>query len=68
MPALFLAVIFLVQAISASFQQPQTPATGEVLTADAPRTTVEGNKFIAPAGWRIEVRGRATILTPPDLR
>ena len=65
MPALFLAVIFLVQAMSASFQQPP-PAAGEVLTADTPRTTVEGNKFIAPAGWRIEVRGRATILTPPE--
>ena len=65
MPALFLAVIFLVQAMSASFQQPP-PAAGEVLTADTPRTTVEGNKFIAPAGWRIEVRGRATMLTPPE--
>jgi CubicO group peptidase (beta-lactamase class C family) len=65
MPALFLVVIFLVQAMSASFQQPP-PAAGEVLTADTPRTTVEGNKFIAPAGWRIEVRGRATILTPPE--
>jgi CubicO group peptidase (beta-lactamase class C family) len=64
MPALFLGVMFLVQAISASFQQP--PAAGEVLTADSPRTTVEGSKFIAPAGWRVEVRGRATILTPPE--
>jgi CubicO group peptidase (beta-lactamase class C family) len=46
----------------------QTPAASasEVLTADTPRTTVEGNKFIAPAGWRIEVRGRATILQAPE--
>jgi CubicO group peptidase (beta-lactamase class C family) len=40
--------------------------TSEVLAADTPRTTVEGNKFVAPAGWRIEVRGPATILTPPE--
>ena len=50
------------QSSSAAFLQ----STGEVLVADTPRTTVEGNKFIAPAGWRIEVRGPATILTPPE--
>ena len=33
---------------------------------NAPRTTVEGNSFIAPAGWRVEVRGPATLLTPPE--
>jgi CubicO group peptidase (beta-lactamase class C family) len=53
----------------------QTPAgTGaeavqakpERLTADTPRTTVTGNKFIAPAGWSISVRGPATILEPPE--
>jgi CubicO group peptidase (beta-lactamase class C family) len=47
-----------------SNQSPAAPS--EVLTADTPRTTVEGNKFIAPAGWRIEVRGPATILEPPE--
>jgi CubicO group peptidase (beta-lactamase class C family) len=48
-------------------QAPATPA-GEVLAADAPRTTVAGNRFIAPAGWRVEVRGPATILEPPEGR
>src|SRR4029453_6455442 len=47
-----------------SSQAPAAPS--EVLTADTPRATVEGNKFIAPAGWRIEVRGPATILEPPE--
>ena len=47
--------------------QPPAPATaGELLAADTPRTTTEGNKFIAPAGWRIVVRGAATILEPPE--
>lgn len=38
----------------------------EVLTADSPRTTVAGNPFIAPAGWKITIRDRATILEPPE--
>src|SRR5687768_11539166 len=42
------------------------PATPEVLAADTPRTTVEGNKFLAPAGWSIAVRDRATILEAPE--
>ena len=41
-------------------------AAAEVLAADTPRTTVEGNKFIAPAGWSISVRDRATILEAPE--
>src|SRR5438874_4834933 len=40
--------------------------TGEVLAADSARTTVKGNRFTAPAGWRISVRGPATILEPPE--
>ncbi len=53
-----------------TLQQSATPATqsaaGEVLTADSPRTTTAGNAFIAPAGWRVEVRGQATLLAPPE--
>jgi CubicO group peptidase (beta-lactamase class C family) len=56
---------------------PVTPATSpadvgpiapppETMKADTPRTTVDGNTFIAPAGWKVEVRGQATILTPPE--
>lgn len=39
---------------------------GERLTADTPQTTVAGNTFIAPAGWRVVVSGPATILEPPE--
>jgi outer membrane murein-binding lipoprotein Lpp len=44
------------------------PASGAVerLTHDSPRTTTEGNAFIAPAGWTISVQGPATILEPPE--
>ncbi|HEX9161076.1 MAG TPA: serine hydrolase domain-containing protein [Thermoanaerobaculia bacterium] len=41
-------------------------AAQEVLTSDTPRTTVAGNTFIAPAGWKISVRDQATILEPPE--
>ncbi len=44
----------------------QAPAAPEVLAADSARTTVEGNKFIAPAGWSITVLDRATILESPE--
>src|SRR2546429_695917 len=33
------------------------------LSTDMPKTTVEGATFIAPAGWSIEVKGPATILS-----
>ncbi len=38
----------------------------EVLAADTPRTTVDGNGFVAPAGWSIRTDGRAVILTAPE--
>src|SRR5687767_3118642 len=47
--------------------KPKEPEpAGEVLAADTPKTTVAGNAFVAPAGWKIVVRGTATILTPPE--
>jgi CubicO group peptidase (beta-lactamase class C family) len=53
-----------------TLQQPAAPATtptvGEVLSADSPRTTASGNTFIAPAGWRVDVKGEMTLLTPPE--
>ncbi len=46
---------------------PAAPAPkAEPLAADTPKTTVEGNTFIAPAGWTVTVKGPATILTPPE--
>ena len=44
----------------------EAPPPVELLTTDTAKTTVEGNTFIAPAGWRISVRGPATILAPPE--
>src|SRR6266581_3617504 len=45
---------------------PATPAAAELLTRDTPKTTTEGNTFIAPAGWSIVVHGPATVLEPPE--
>jgi CubicO group peptidase (beta-lactamase class C family) len=64
------ASLFVVALLSAepgpnTLQQPAA-AANEALAADTPRTTVEGNTFVAPAGWRIQVRGRATILEAPE--
>ena len=36
------------------------------LAADTPAKTVEGNTFVAPAGWSLSVRGPATILEAPE--
>jgi CubicO group peptidase (beta-lactamase class C family) len=59
-------IVAVFQATGLTIPQTQAQSAGEVLAADTPRTTVEGNTFIAPAGWRIEVRGPATILAPPE--
>ena len=57
-----LIAVILVAALPVLAQ----PAPAAVLAADTPSTTVEGNKFIAPAGWSIAVRDRATILEAPE--
>ena len=36
------------------------------MDADTPTTTVEGNTFIAPAGWKLLVHGAATVLEAPE--
>jgi CubicO group peptidase (beta-lactamase class C family) len=36
------------------------------LPADTPSLTVEGNTFVAPAGWTLNVRGPVTLLEPPE--
>ncbi len=52
---------------SLSSPTPSTPSNvGEVLGADTPRTTSEGNGFVAPAGWSIKEAGPAVILTAPE--
>lgn len=40
--------------------------TTERVEVDTPKTTVNGNTFIAPAGWSVTVRGSATILEAPE--
>ena len=45
---------------------PDSSPVVDRLTCDTPRTTVEGNPFIAPAGWSLSVRGPATILEAPE--
>src|SRR5690606_1816474 len=42
------------------------PAEPETLAADTPRTTVDGNPFVAPEGWTLETKGAAVLLTPPE--
>ena len=44
---------------------PAPPAV-EHVTQDTPKTTTTGNRFVAPGGWSISVRGAATILAPPE--
>jgi CubicO group peptidase (beta-lactamase class C family) len=45
----------------------QEPATkGQPLVADTPSTTVAGHTFIAPAGWTVSVKGKATIVEAPE--
>jgi CubicO group peptidase (beta-lactamase class C family) len=41
-------------------------APAEAIAADAPKATVAGNTFIAPAGWTLRVRGTGTILEAPE--
>lgn len=50
---------------SAPAKAPAAPAP-ERLAADTPRTTVQGNTFLAPAGWSVRVKGPATILEAPE--
>ena len=41
-------------------------AKGKPLAADTPSTTVAGHTFIAPVGWTVSVKGRATIVEAPE--
>jgi CubicO group peptidase (beta-lactamase class C family) len=47
-------------------QSPEISTVGETLAADTPRTTADGNTFVAPAGWSIKIAGNASILTAPE--
>src|SRR5262245_48006531 len=60
------AVVALLTLQQAASSAPPKQAASEVLVVDSPRTTVAGNTFIAPTGWRVEVKGQMTLLTPPE--
>ena len=49
-----------------AFLAVQDAPASEALSADSPRTTVAGNTFIAPAGWKITVHDHATIVEAPE--
>ena len=46
--------------------KPASAQTPERLSADTPKTTVQGNSFVAPKDWSIRVQGPATILAAPE--
>jgi CubicO group peptidase (beta-lactamase class C family) len=64
--AILLLAVSALTSCSASSRQSSASGASEVLAADTPRTTVNGNTFIAPGEWKIEVRGQATILEAPE--
>jgi CubicO group peptidase (beta-lactamase class C family) len=64
--ALAVAVVALLTLQQAATSAPPKLAAGEMSAADSPRTTVAGNTFIAPAGWRVDVKGQMTLLSPPE--
>src|ERR1700739_509966 len=62
-----IAIAVIVTIVAGCSSRPATQALSEErLSADTPKTTVEGNTFIAPGGWGFVVRGPATILEAPE--
>jgi len=51
---------------SASANSAPAAGAAEHLTRDTPKSTTEGNAFIAPADWTVSSQGPATILQPPE--
>ena len=65
----FATGLLLEQALRASARPIINAASAqelEKISADAPKTTVLGNAFIAPKDWSIRVKGPATILEAPE--
>jgi CubicO group peptidase (beta-lactamase class C family) len=58
--------LIVAAAALASLPAARTDEKAERIAADAPKTTVAGNTFVAPAGWSLLVRGPATILEAPE--
>ncbi len=62
---LALVVIFSSYLVARVPQADGTQAA-ERLATDTPKTTVQGNAFIAPKDWSIRTKGPATILEAPE--
>lgn len=56
-------VLLLILSIPAFAQTAQAP---KPLAEDTALTTVAGNAFMAPAGWTVTVKDRATIIEAPE--
>lgn len=66
-----LALLLLASCVALGQTQPSSlpgasPQPAERLAADTPKTTVNGNTFIAPKDWLLTVKGPATILEAPE--
>ena len=51
---------------AAAAPQGASAKAAQALAADTPSTTVAGHTFIAPAGWSLSVKGKATIVEAPE--
>ena len=66
------ALVAVCLFVPTSCERADAPGEGAIgsapehITADAPKETVEGATFIAPADWTFSVRGPATILEAPE--
>ena len=62
-----LVLAFVVCRPASAADTPAVAANApQTLTADTPRTTVDGNAFVAPAGWSLDTKGPAVVLTAPE--
>lgn len=56
-----------IQKSAAAVQQEAMPASAkQVLAADTPLKTLDGNSFVAPVGWTLERQGAVILLSPPE--
>lgn len=61
------AAISVFAVLCLALAAPLRPAAAaEPAATDMPARTVEGNSFIAPAGWKLSTRGAATIIEAPE--
>ncbi|MFL5494597.1 MAG: serine hydrolase domain-containing protein [Gemmatimonadales bacterium] len=63
---LFPLAVLLADCTTTSPPAATSPAGAEAGSRDTPRTTTQGNTFIAPAGWSTVVHGPATVVAPPE--